>query len=354
MKKITEGATKLIRVTTPLLAALLTVGVTAAQAGILDTINNKVTTVQNRTGTILNNTNGVQELVTNVRGITSGFRSGVVSDLTASLGEAQDLIAYLKEQRESAGSPADYPDLSLLITSLESIVGVLQDNPNGGDFGVLSQLVQVLPDNLLAVAGRVASKAGVDGDFVNRVNQAATDLALLKAAIAQDEADQNAQMQPPGPTPTALEPGMDTLPSPTNCGGYNSNRYNYQFAALNVLGIGVGMKLMGELMAGMAQTTGNAKEVGIHGYVSINIETDAAGALGKIYAGIGSGMIAIAGSVNTKLRHCEILYHQAEIMESNQKILDSNQDVLNSNAVLLEEVCAISRYRSANCQALLP
>ena len=346
MKNKPHGVIKLTRVTTPLLATLLSFGVTATQAGILDTINTKVTTVQNRTGTILNNTNGVQELVTNVRGVTSGFRSGVFSDLQASMSEAQDLIAFLKEQRENAGSPADYPDLSLLITSLESIMGVLQDNPSGGDFGVLSQLLQVLPENLLAVTGRAVSKAGVDGAFVNRINQMAFDLAVLRDAIKLDEAEQiNAtQLQALSGAP---EPGLDDLPSPTKCDTYNSNRQELKRAAYAVLGTGAAIRVTGEVMAGVAKTTGNAKEVGIHGYVSINIETDARGAIGKITAAIGAATMATAGTVFAGLKHCEILYHQAEIKKSNEQ-------VLNSNAILLEEVCQLTRYRSANCQALLP
>lgn len=347
------NATKLIRITIPLFTILLTVGPAPASAGILDTINNKVTTVQNRTGTILSNTNGVQDLVTNVRGVTTGFRSGVVSDLQVTLGEAQDLIAFLKERRENAGSPADYPDLSLLITSLETIVGILQDNPNGGDFGVLSQLLQVLPDKLLAVAGRAVSKAGIDGVLFTRMNQMALDLAVLNDAIKQDEAEQNTVIQVQALS-VVPEPGVDTLPFPTNCDTYNSNRQELKRAAFAVLGTGAAIRVTGEVMAGLATTVQTDKEVGIHGYTGLAVRTDVSGAIGKVTAGVGAAAMATAGTVFSKLKHCEILYHQEEIMVSNQQILDSNQDVLNSNAILLEEVCVISRYRSANCQALLP
>ena len=305
--------------------------------------------VQNRTGTILNNTNGVQDLVTNVRGVTSGFRSGVVSDLQVTLGEAQDLIAFLKERRESAGSPADYPDLSILITNLESIVGILQDNPNGGDFGVLTQLLQVLPEKLLAVAARGVSKAGIDGEFVNRINQTALDLDLLTDTIRQDTQDEENQ---PAEVCTfqvgkVYTPGVDELPCQTSCTNYNSNRKALKIAANGAASNGLYMKITGELLAGVAKTTATYKGVGIHGYADYSISTDPAQAIGKIIAALGAGSLSVASTINNKLKHCEILYHQAEIMESNQQVLDSN-------AAMLEEVCQLTRYRSANCQALLP
>lgn len=347
MKKITGGATKITRLIITLMTVLLTTGAAPTVAGILDTINSKVTTIQNRTSTILSNTNGVQDLVTNVRGITTGFRSGIVSDLQETLGEAQDLVAFLKEQRESAGSPADYPDLSLLITSLESIVGALQDNPNGADFGVLSQLLQILPDRVLAVAARGVSRAGIDAEFVTRTNQIANDVAVLRDLINEDAADLIALLE------TQVEETID-IDFPTACDRYNNNERALKLAANALSLYGADLNLVGKMISATAQTTATGKKVGVHGYVGFTIETDSAGSIGKIISGIGSALTAQARTVNNKLRHCEIIFNQDKIKALNEQLINSNQQVLDSNAVLLEEVCRLTRYRSANCQALLP
>lgn len=355
MKNITGGATKFTRLIIPLTALLLATGAAPTVAGILDTINSKVTTIQNRTSTILSNTNGVQDVVSNVRGMSDGFRPEVLDNLRGSLSEAQDLIEFIRSRQESAGSPMDYPDLSSFISSLESVVNGLLDDPNNElSFGILTSLLQVLPDRLLAGLGRAVSKAGIDGAFIDRIDQAASDLEVLRDALRQDAIVQTTAAQGPQVNADPPVPGLDRLPFPTNCDRFNSNRVRLVSAATTMSLFGASMKVKGEMLAGAAETFVRTSELQVWGWVGAQVWTDPDGATGKIVAGIGDGLLQTANAVINRLRHCEILYRQAEIMETNQQVLDSNQQVMDGNAALLEEVCRLTRYRSANCQALLP
>lgn len=357
MNSTSKAATPLTHITILFIAVFLSIGATPSHAGLLGTIDNKVDTVINKVDKVNNkvttavaNTNGVQDLVTNVKGVTSGFRPGVFEDLQASLGEVQDMIEFLKAFSDNAGSPADYPDVLILITSLESIISVLQDTPGSNlDPGILPQLIQVLPDRLLAVLGQALTKAGIDAAFVDRLNQMALDLAMLSDAIKQDDAEQAVAMQQfqSATLVMAPVPGTDPLPSPTSCDFFNNRRAALKLAAAGVLTVGGYLRLSGKLLDGTAKTVQTDVEVGIHGYTGTAIKTDPLGAVGKIMAGIGAVTMAISATTYNRLRHCEILYHQQEILVGQQNVLDSNQ-------VLLQEICELKRYNSGNCQVFLP
>lgn len=340
-------------ITTSLLAVLLSVGTSAAQAGILDTINAKVTTVQNRTGTILNNTNGLQDVVSNVRGMRDGFRDGVISDLRESLEEAQDLAEFLKARRESAGDKSQYPDLAVLVTSLDNIASVLIDDPGKvGALEALSALLNVLPDKVLAPFARTVSKAGVDAAFVDRMNQMAFDLVELRDILKEVDAQEDQIFAAPVVQVSALATPVMVI---NRCLiNDEDKKLRLGRAAKTVKGVALAMQYFGKLTETLGGTVESKKIIQIWGWAGIDIQVDAAKTTGKLIALLGDGALALADKAKSNLASCDAQARQTQLVELDNQLLISNEAVLESNAILLEEICGLTRYRSASCQALQP
>ncbi|MGB5395981.1 MAG: hypothetical protein WBN96_02425 [Gammaproteobacteria bacterium] len=341
------------RITTSLLAVLLSVCTSAAQAGILDTINAKVTTVQNRTGTILNNTNGLQDVVSNVKGMRDGFRDGVISDLRETLGEAQDLAEFLKARRESAGDKSQYPDLAVLVTSMDSIASVLIDDPGKvGALEALSALLNVLPDKALAPIARAVSKAGVDAAFVDRINQMAFDLVELRDILKEIDAQEDQNFAVPIVQVSAIAAPVMVI---DRCLiNDEDKKLRLSRAAKTVKGVALAMQYFGKLMETLSTSIKTQKDIQIWGWVGISIDVKGTETVGKLMALLGDGVLALADKAKSNLASCDDEARQTQLVELDNQLLISNEAVLESNAILLEEICGLTRYRSANCQALQP
>jgi len=94
------------------------------------------------------------------------------------------------------------------------------------------------------------------------------------------------------------------------------------------------LNLGGKILAAKSKTTASGNitkniRAGVHGYASLNIENDTYGMLAKLMGGVSELAVGLAGFGSGALRHCEVLHYQR---------------------TLLEEICALSRYRSAACQ----
>lgn len=203
------------------------------------------------------------------------------------------------------------------MTSLETLVNLLLvDVGNQVDFGALTGLLQVVPDQVLATAGRAVAQAGIDAAFVAKLDQLALDVALLQDAERQTLLEEENE----GPNPF-LEGG-------TKCTFYNANRPGLKAAAGSVLGIGAATKLVGYGLIAAAKTVRTDKEIAIHGYVGLQIKTDIKSAIGKVLNGIGDVTVTSAGSGFLNLRHCEVVHYQR---------------------VILNEICTLNRGRSSQC-----
>lgn len=294
------------------------------------TINNRATDIQSKTnalrsevGTVLGNTNGVQDLVGNVRDITAGFSPDLFEDIRAALQDAQRLLDIAKEQVvEARDRRASHPDLLAFVTGMEKLVKALPGAEAANvDLGVLTKLLGILPDQVLDVAGQGLLTAGIDQAFVGQLDQAAADVTLLSET---EEAESKVFG---GPSAIATP----FIPAGTAC---TFDRLDVQRASRAVLVLGRVLNLGGKILAAKSKTTASGNitkniRAGVHGYASLNIENDTYGMLAKLMGGVSELAVGLAGFGSGALRHCEVLHYQR---------------------TLLEEICALSRYRSAACQ----
>jgi hypothetical protein len=296
----------------------------------VNTINTRAADIQSKTnamrsdvGTVLGNTNGVQDLVGNVRDITASFSPDLFDDIRAALQDAQSLLEIAKEQVvEARDRRASHPDLLAFVTGMEKLVKALPGAEAANvDLGVLTKLLGILPDKVLDVAGQGLLTAGIDQAFVGKLDQAAADVTLLSET---EEAESKVFGD-------GAHTAVPFIPAGTGCA---FDRMNVQRASRAVLGLGRVLDLGGNILAAMSKTTASGNitkniRAGVHGYASLNIENDTYGMLAKLMGGVSDRAVDIANFGGGLLRHCEVLHYQR---------------------TMLEEICALSRYRSAACQ----
>jgi len=84
--------------------------------------------------------------------------------------------------------------------------------------------------------------------------------------------------------------------------------------AVRILKIsGAVLKLTGEVVKGIGEQT-TSKDIGIHGYVHITVETNAVKTVGTIVAGLGEAVGKVADFVAGARADCEVLSRHAELM----------------------------------------
>jgi len=339
-------------------ALLLGIAAIPAEAAILDdikatvnSINSRISTLLSRTATLLTNTNGMQEVVSTVQDTRVELRASVVDELRDGMEEAQDLAEFLKARNDSAGNLAQYPSLVDLVRNLDAIATVLIDNPNKiQPLNTLADLLAFLPEKTLAPFARLVSQAGIDQVFINRLGQMAVDLVEVREAAKEiDAQEQNAATLKVQSNLIAAANAPALLIQPiTRCVITDSDRQiRLSRLAKTIKGIGFTLKYFGTLTEALSENVKTGKALAVWGWVGINLETKVAGATGKIMALTGDGVIAIADKVLGNMNACDDQARFDAIMASHQEILDSNN-------ALMTEICGLTRYRSAECQALLP
>jgi len=283
----------------------------------VDNANGKLNTIRDGNTDLLSETAGLQSLTSTANGAVSGFRPQVLTDLVATLDDFQDLFEYLQAEASSAGASGDYPDLFALVTALESLLNVLLgDIGTSGDLGGLTDLMQMLPDNVLAVTGRALSKAGVDSQFISDLDTLSVSLATIKAVNLESD-------DPPGLF----------VPGGMRCSAIDdSNRQGIRVAAHSVLSIGLALKVGGAGLEAIPSATKIQAEGAVWGWAGVGIHTNIPGALGKFMGGVADGVIATAGTTYLRIRACESLYYQKAV---------------------LHEVCTLNRGASDTCQTWL-
>lgn len=281
-----------IRFAIPFLAIFLLVSPVSAEAGLLDTVNSKVTNILNRVKQIGSNTSGLQEFITTLRDVRDSLGGGMISDMRDSIGETQQLIQFIKDRRESAGQTSQYPSLPNLVRSLDGIAEVLLERDGqGGALEGLSALLDVLPDKALAPVARTISRIGIDGDFVMKIDRMATDLVDLReilneTAARRDSASQVAGMQWLGEDELFIaEFGCHV-------------RDSLQLVRLSRVARGVKraaelVKIKATLLEAKSSLLNVDKGVGIWGWVSAKVDVDAEETIAKIMTAVADGALML-------------------------------------------------------------
>lgn len=285
-------------------------------------VQGKVNTIRSRTATIASNTSGMQDLVANVREITAGFRSGLFEDVGQALEDAQKLLELARDQASAAvENRSNQPDVVAFLDAIEDLLRVLLgDAGDTLDLGVLDRLFDILPEQVLAVVGQGLLTAGIDQDVVEKLEQAVVDVDLLQQT---EEAESRAASTASAGTPFVAQG--------SRC---DFDRAGWSEASGRVFVLGNALKLAGKLIAATGKTTASGNitkniRAGVHGYASLNIENDLSGVIAAILDGVGDTFIALASVASARLDQCELLVYQQ---------------------TLLNEICTLTRFRSASCQ----
>jgi len=293
----------------PILAILLTVSPIPAQAGVINTVTNKVTTILNKVKSIASNTSGLQDFITTLRDIRDSMGSGMISDLRESMGEAQDLIQFIKDRRESAGDTSQYPSLHVLVKSLDGTADVLLDRDGqGGVLEGLSALLAVLPDKVLAPVARTVSRIGIDGDFVAKIDQMGTNLVELREILKETDARKDAATQVAGDD---WVDGDGLLFAEFGC----HIRGPAQLVRLSRTARGVKtiaelVKLKATLVEAKAKFLNTDKGVGIWGWVNVKISAKPEESLAKVMVAAGDGALMLVDRAEKIIDTCEDQYKQ--------------------------------------------
>jgi hypothetical protein len=327
-------------------------GIAGPLENAVDRIENKVDTIKNKLQSVAAKTNaieaaqdGLQPMLERVKDITSKIDPSTFEDLTSELDAAQDLLAFIKLQTEGAGNSSDYVNVAELITTMTQLSALLTKgdaNSPAVNFGVLADLMAILPEKALAPVGKSLAAGGLDAAFLAEMNALIPQLDQFNQVRTAD-----ADEQEEGPVQQHVGEGW------TRCESYNTRRPEMKMLAGTLGLVGVGGLVTGKITSGLTKTVIVNTEFAVHGYLGTSIEKGPTAAIGDVIAGLSKAIISLSGSIYGNLRHCELLYHarnqdaQLEAIIANQETIKLNQENI------LRESCAATRFRSPACQALL-
>jgi len=290
----------------PILAILLTVSPMPADAGVIDRVNNKVTTILNKVKSIASNTNGLQEFITTLRDIRDSMGGGMISDMKETIGETQDLIQFIKDRRESAGQTSQYPSLHVLVQSLDGIAAVLTDRDGqGGALEGLSAMLAVLPDKVLAPVAKAAYRAGIDAEFVAKIDRMGTDLVELREILDQADARRAAASQVAGIGERFFIDGDGLLIAEFGCHIHEARelvRLSRRVRATKKTA--ESLKLLGALIETAKSGVETEQQIGIWGWVAFTVKVDVPEALGKLMGIAGDGALVLVESGENIIEKC--------------------------------------------------
>jgi hypothetical protein len=280
---------------------------------------------------------GLLDMVDDVNTAKLALDPQMLDDLISELPEKLELLKVFKNYRVRMmdSEPTDVPRL---VGVLKQAVSLLKNAPPGAtpeDFLLLDQLILDGPPELIDFTGRALQTAKLDEDFILKLEELVTTLKLVREVEGLEETEQAREFAPLSETGGNARPGLQ---GGTQCETINENRRRLKIAAGFLSVTGVGAVVTGDIMAGLAKTVVTNAQVAVWGWAGGEVKTHPLGAVGQVTAGLGKGVLAKAGSVYGKLRHCELLWHQ-------ERNFELQQDVL-------EEVCTLTRFRSETCQAL--
>ncbi|MHC4907289.1 MAG: hypothetical protein ACYTBW_03380 [Planctomycetota bacterium] len=287
----------------PILAILLTVSPMPAQAGVIDTVNNKVTTILKKVKSIASNTSGLQEFITTLRDIRDSMGGGMISDMRESIGDTQNLIQFVKDRRESAGQTSQYPSLPNLFRSLDGVADVLLERDGqGGALEGLAVMLAVLPDKALAPVARAVSKVGIDEDFVAKIDQMGVDLIEIRDILEETAARRSAASQVAG---DYWITNNDLYQAEFGCHVHDSTRLvRLSRAARGVKKTAEILKLFGALTEATQDVVKFEKGLGVWGWVTFKVRVDIKESTSKILGVIADGALVLVDSAERIVDTC--------------------------------------------------
>lgn len=308
-------------------------------AGDVASLVNKTKSIETKASAIVTSTKGIPALVKNVADVTAQFGTETIQDVMVALEDAKDMLEFLKARATSAGSVADHPDVENLVANLEGFLdALLKDTGADVDLGLITDLLAILPDPVLAVLGQAVSTAGVNDEFVLRIGVLAEGLPLLQEALELAGAPSLKARSARMSSQASLNGGSDEL-----CEFTNANRELLGILTYELLVAGGAFRVEGGIMQALSRTVQTTNYVGAHGYAGMQIKSDPLSALGKIYDAMGETSLNMSQSGTQILRHCELFWYQQEILATQQAQLDLQE-------VQLEVVCRANKNKGKACK----
>ncbi|MCX2980877.1 hypothetical protein EYC98_08360 [Halieaceae bacterium IMCC14734] len=234
---------------------------------------------------------------------------------------------------------ADTPEMDLigLLDKIEAVIGATKffvPNIELPDTTLPRTLITSGPPQLISLAAKAMYASGGE-EMAQMLSDTIAPLSDLATALAADNAlIQGEQLSTLAAGPSS---GRTPLQGATNCQVWDERRRALKAAAVTLQSTSIGLQATAPVVAAffkIIKTETGAKVWGwVGGDIAIKVHVipETVGKAGQVI-----GKIADAGFA--RLRHCELLYRQEEVFQQ--------------QAVLLEEICSLSRYRSAACQAL--
>jgi hypothetical protein len=118
-----------------------------------------------------------------------------------------------------------------------------------------------------------------------------------------------------------------------------ANPTAFENAKKSVKGSAKVFKLIGSKLSSSGETTITEVDIGLWGWAHVTAKTNTEKTWASRFNGLSDSLSKIESTAGDKQNYCTIVAGQESIIQVQQ--------------ALFEEVCAISRYRSDNCQALL-
>jgi hypothetical protein len=279
------------------------------------------TTIVTNLETVVENAARMQTLLNNVNNITEQMPAGIDVELSNMLMAAQNLIEFSRGRAADAESLAStFVDQGRLISATYNLADALKgDVLDEIQFHVLLDLLNAMPYQLVNLSGYGLKLVGVNASFIEKIEQAALDVALLREVKSSNsEATGSAVFLPAGST--------------RSCQFVEGNRSDIKASAQRVSDLGNAFTIIGKSLIAFGSTAVKMPDepvIGVHGYAGFNVKNDLWKKFGSIFSGIGEVLSPMADSTDNKLNHCEvILYQQA----------------------LLETTCYLTRGRGPMCQ----
>lgn len=352
--------------------------VNSASAGLIE-IENVVNSIRSTTNAIRSTVNTVNGKVTDLPGkIQESLGVSIPPELKNKIldviGEATDVLQTQKDNLTSFGDGSPGTECARFRTELKGLVNDSMDaamlvqaigDANLPDPFTLPQLdlIDNVPCPALMPIWIVLTQVPI-GELVEPLQDARDALTLILPmyqAIAPASGDLSSPLASlTAPTPGVLQtshvaavPGIQETLLPRTCSALDLSN---QATRNRLLAAGFALKIIGtklesrvaarELLQGGGPVSSRVKlgetEIGIHGYAGIKLEKSEApqSKIRKFLTAVANMLKGIGESASQDLNFC--------VNHVNQSIIAQNQ------LKLFTEVCALSRYRSPNCQTVAP
>ncbi len=307
-----------------------------------------ILTEVNKIQTLINDTTGIATVLDRYQQAEAALNAlpeGSFEDLRKLLESAQQILTFSQQKLTGAinrMNANEHAELIPFLSSTQSLAQAVMGTTSAPvDLQLLVQMVSILPEEILAIAGETLLMVGIDNNFVTNLNQTIGHVELLQQV---------------------------PLGSLTDCNFVNANAEDIRLAANGALGTGLVLKGAGKLLVAFGHTAVSGifegVEVGVHGYAHYKIKNSKPKTLGNILDGIGSAMFPLAATGRSAVARCEILalledetrYTDDIELAEHQQIILNNISAARTNIELtinaqsntqLQQIAAVSNQLSS-------